>query len=47
MQNFTKKINSWLSLSKSRASIILAEDWRRLDKLIRIVVTDIFNKKAV
>jgi hypothetical protein len=47
IQKFTKKIDSRPSSSESGASIIPAEDWRRLDKLIKAAVRDIYDEKAI
>jgi hypothetical protein len=43
IHKFNKKIESRLSSSESMTSIIPAEDWKRLEKLVRIVVTDIYD----
>jgi hypothetical protein len=43
IEKFIKKINSQLSSSESGASIILAEDWKRLDKLVKAAIIDIYN----
>jgi hypothetical protein len=36
---FTKKKDSWLSLSNSSRSILQAEDWRRIKSLLNCMVT--------
>jgi hypothetical protein len=47
IQKFTKKITSRPSLSESGGSIISAEDWRRLEKLVKTVVSNIYDEKAI
>jgi hypothetical protein len=47
IEKFTKKINSRPSSSESGASIIPAEDWKRLDRLVKAAVTDICDQKAM
>ncbi|EEA22190.1 pogo transposable element, putative [Talaromyces marneffei ATCC 18224] len=47
IQKFTKKIESRPSSSDSGASIIPAEDWRRLRKLVQGVFEDLYDQKAI
>jgi hypothetical protein len=47
LQKFTKKINSQSSSSESTASIILAYDWKRLDKLVKSAVKNICDQEAI
>ncbi|KAI7968994.1 hypothetical protein EIK77_008185 [Talaromyces pinophilus] len=47
IQKFTKKITSQPSSSESRGSIIPAEDWRRLEKLVKTIVSNIYDEKAI
>jgi hypothetical protein len=47
IHKFEKKDGSRPSSSESWASIIPPGDWKRLDKLMRAVVTDIFCKEAI
>ncbi|KAI7973275.1 hypothetical protein EIK77_004552 [Talaromyces pinophilus] len=46
IHRFTKKEGSRPSSSESTTSIIPAEDWRRLRKLIKEVVKDIYDEKT-
>jgi hypothetical protein len=43
IEKFIKKINSRPSSSESGALIILAEDWKWLDKLVKAAVADIYD----
>ncbi|EED17213.1 conserved hypothetical protein [Talaromyces stipitatus ATCC 10500] len=47
INKFNKKITSRPSSSESGASIIPPEDWRRLEKLVKTVVNNIYDEKAV
>lgn len=47
IQKFTKKIESRPSSSESTTSIIPAEDWKRLEKLVETVVTNVYEQKAI
>jgi hypothetical protein len=46
VQRFTKKAESRPTSSESNASIIPAEDWRRLRKTVAAAVSDVYDKKA-
>ena len=46
LQCFNKKSTSQPSSSESTASILKAEDWRRIRKLVNEVVIDFHDKKA-
>jgi hypothetical protein len=47
IQKFNKKIESRPSSSGSTTSITPAEEWRRLEKLVKTVVTDIYDQEAM
>ncbi|EED12682.1 pogo transposable element, putative [Talaromyces stipitatus ATCC 10500] len=47
INKFNKKITSRPFSSESGASIIPPEDWRRLEKLVKTVVNNIYDEKAV
>jgi hypothetical protein len=47
IEKFTKNTGSRPSSSESGPSIIPAEDWKRLDKLVRTAVTNIFCEEAI
>jgi hypothetical protein len=47
INKFIKKISSRPSSSESGGLIILAKDWRQLNRLIRAAVIDIFDEKAI
>jgi hypothetical protein len=46
LQRFSKEPESGPSTSESSRSILGAEDWKRIEKLLRCVVTDVYNENT-
>ena len=47
IKKFNKKIASRPSSSESRASIIPENDWRRLEKVVKTIVNNVWDEKAI